>query len=624
MMARSLIFPLFAPTVFAAAPTFENNIQPILAAHCTTCHGGDSPKAKLDLTSVEGALKGGKSGPAVKPGSLKESLIWLFVSTDKMPAKGEKLNDAERDVLRAWIVGGGASSKGSVTTPTVKSGVASTAKAIDAAIDAKLAHEKVAPAGPADDAEFLRRAFLDIAGIIPTAERAAAFLDSKDPAKQAKLIDELLELPEYARAAGGLWAGLITTEEPTLKPKFEPWLTEQFHKNRPWDAVVRDLIVAEGMGPETTFVVANGENKKPVPEKLAGATARLFLGMQLQCAECHNHPFTEWKQTDFWAIAAFYSRTVSAGKAPAGIRELETGAKLSPPKGQKNAPPISGAVIAISPTAGNAAGKPVRAKFLQGATPDLDDKGPYRPALAEWVTSASNPYFAEAAVNRLWAQFFGRGLVNPVDDLSSENAPSHPGALRALADEFRAAGFDRKHAIRCITATNAYRRTSAGKPSAADLYDRMPVKVITPEALYDSLLRATGAKELSLASYVPTAGRGGVKGKVEPRTSSLRFFGTRDPYADGTDYTHGIPQALGLLNGAILSQPTPFVLQLTKEKLPPEQAVERLFLAALSRRPAPDEAKTMVAFAARKPEAADGYAAVLWVLLNSPEFVLTR
>jgi hypothetical protein len=630
--------PAVARAAEPAAPTFEKDVQPILKAKCVTCHSGDAPKAKLDLSTRAKLIAGGKTGPAVKPGSLKDSPLWLNVSTDKMPATGAKLTEAEKDVLRRWVQAGAPgdgvaaikpSTPGTApSAPVTKRGVAATAKAVDDVIDSRLAKEKVKAAPAADDAEFLRRAYLDLTGVIPTADKAAAFLDSKEPDKRAKLIDALLDSPEFGKFAASQWAALITVDEPALRAKFEPWLADQFNKNRGWDALVRDLITATGTGPETTFVLSNVDNKKPVPEKVAGATARLFLGIQLQCAECHNHPFTEWKQTDFWALAAFFSRTQVSNKPPAGLGEAETTIiRVNPPKGVKLPPDtFAGSVIPIAATAGTAAGTPVRAKFLQGSAPELDAKGPFRPALAAWVTAADNPFFAQAHVNRVWAHFFGPGLVNPVDDLSPENAPTQPDVLRVLAAEFQTSGFDRKHLIRTITATKAYQRTNKGgiPPAELHLYARVPVKVMPPDALYDSLVRATGLKEITLNAYLPTAGRGGVTAKVPPRDAFVRFFSTRELGTAGTEYSHGIPQALALLNVPALNKPTPAVQQLVKDKVPAEQAVERLYLAALARRPTPDEVKVMADFLAKRPDPADGYAGVLWILLNTPEFVLTR
>ncbi|WP_439630399.1 DUF1549 domain-containing protein [Gemmata sp.] len=608
-------------------PTFEADVRPVLAARCQSCHAGDAPRAGLDVRTRAALLKGGKAGPAVKPGSLKDSPLWLNVSTDKMPAARDKLTDAEKATLRAWILagapgegvaaaapgaveGGAAAARG----PAAKRGVAATAKAVDDAIDAALARAKVPAAPAADDAEFLRRAYLDLAGVIPTAERAAAFLDARDPDKRTKLVDELLAAPAHGQFEAARWAARLAPEEPAVRPKLQAWLADQFNQGRGWDATVRDLIGATGTGPETGFVLAHVENKKPSPEKLAGATARLFLGIQLQCAECHNHPFSDWTQTDFWALAAFYSRAQVFSKPPAGLRDAE--APLVKPAVKKGAPPVdlSGAVILIGPDAGRGAGKPVRAKFLGGPEPRLDAAGPFRPALAAWVTAADNPFFAEAAVNRVWADLFGRGLANPVDDLSPENPPTHPAVLRALADEFRASGFDRKHLVRCVTATAAYRRTSRGAdPPDGPGYARVPVKVMAAGPLFDSLVRATGVKDVPLGT-----GRGG-KGS---REAFVRFFGVRDPSAPATEYSLGIPQALGLLNGPAFNRPVPLVEQLVREKVPPDRAVERLFLAALSRRPTPDEAKALAEYAAKRPDPAAGYSGVLWVLLNSPEFVL--
>ncbi|MCE9531299.1 MAG: PSD1 and planctomycete cytochrome C domain-containing protein, partial [Planctomycetes bacterium] len=578
-------FVLFSLTIFlcsiggqvraadVAAPLFEKDIQPILKNHCFACHGTDTPKAGLDLRTRAGMLKGGKSGPALKPGSIKESLIWLNVATDKMPADKGKLSDAEKDLLRVWIVSGAPGEgvdalkntvQGSrvINGKLVKQGPAAIAKKIDEAIEARLKSEKQSPAAQADDAEFLRRAYVELNGRIPAADRVVAFLDDRDPEKRAKLIDSLLAAPEYGRYFGGLMAAKITVEEPNLRPNLEKWLAEGFNGSRGWDVIVRDLINANGNGPETSFVMSNADNKVPQPEKLAGAMARLFLGQQLQCAECHNHPFTDWKQTDFWAMAAFFSRTM-VKKAPGGVADSET--PLAKANVKKGSEPV-GAVIAISATAGKAAGTIVKAKFLQGEEPKLDDKGPYRPALANWVTAADNPFFAEAAVNRIWAHFFGRGLVNPIDDMSPENPATHPEVLHALADEFRASGYDQKHLIRCICMTQAYQRTSRGAKKSDDpLFAHMAAQVMLPEALYDSLTLATGLKEIDIAAYISSGGRGGQPSKGASRAKFIRFFNTRELDAATTEFTHGIPQALGLLNSSVFNKPTPLVQQLVKD-----------------------------------------------------------
>ncbi len=485
----------------AQTPSFEKDVLPIFKARCFECHGIAQPKGGLDLRTRAGLVKGGRTGTGLVPGSLKSSLLWVNLSTDKMPATEKKLTDAEKEIVRAWIVAG-APGEGVAGTKSVqpieksilpvgKRGIDAIAKLIDASIHDQLKTDKAPLAPLTDDAEFLRRVFLDLNGRIPTLEQAQLFLDDKATNKRARLVDELLTSPLFARQYASHYARLITAEEPYLRNDLETWLTGQFQKNRGWDAIVRDMITAVGKGPETAFIMSNVDNKIPQADKLAGSTSRLFLGIQLQCAECHNHPFTGWKQTDFWALAAFYGRTkVQAKGEPVGVAEL-------PPTLVKGkGPAVKGPAIVIPVSAGRAAGKAIKAKFLQGAEPEFKDTEPLRPALAAWVTAADNPYFAQAAVNRVWGQLFGHGLVNPIDDLQDDNPASHPQVLRALAEEFRASGFDLKHLVRCILATQAYQRSSRRTTEMKDdvAYARMKLKVMSPEALYDSLVLATGMK----------------------------------------------------------------------------------------------------------------------------------
>lgn len=619
----------------SAPPTFEKDVLPIFKARCFECHGVAQPKGGLDLRSRAGLVKGGRTGSALVPGSLKNSLLWVNLSTDKMPANEKKLSEAEKEVVRAWIMAG---APGEGVTPlktarpndpiargpAVKRGVDAVAKIIDANIHEQLQKDKVSLAPPTDDAEYLRRVYLDLNGRIPTIEQTRAFLDNKAPDKRGKLVEELLASPLFAKQSAAYWARLITAEEPYLRNDFERWLGDEFQKNRGWNEIVRDMITAVGKGPETAFVMSNVENKIPQPDKLAGATSKLFLGIQLQCAECHNHPFTSWKQTDFWALAAFYSRTRTQQKMqPMGVVE---GPPLAP-KG-KDKTVVKGPAIVIPISAGRAAGKVVQAKFLHGDAPAFKDEEPLRPALAAWVTAADNPYFAPAAVNRVWAQLFGLGLVNPIDDLQEDNAPSHPVVMQTLAEEFRASGFDLKHLIRCICSTQAYQRSSRRTPDTKDNetpYARMKLKVLSAEALYDSLVLATGMKEVAIqTTAAATSGTGGAKkgGKESARDRFIRFFNTRDIDSAPTDFTHGIPQALSLMNDPVFNRGTPLVQSLAKS--PPEQAVETLFLTVLSRRPRAEEMHNFKDFLGRQADPVSGLVQMQWVLLNSGEFMLIR
>ncbi len=623
-----------------AQPTFEKDILPIFKARCFECHATAQPKGGLDLQKRASLVKGGRSGAALAPGSLKNSLLWVNLSTDKMPANEKKLTDAEKETIRAWILAGAPGEgiaptkaiepRGSGVKRTVtKRGVDAVAKIIDNAVAEKLKQEKATPGPVTDDGEFLRRVYLDLNGRIPSIDQSRAFLDSKAADKRSKLVDELLASPLFAKQYASLWARLITAEEPYLRNSLEAWLTDQFQQGRGWDQIVREMVTAVGKGPETAFVMSNVENKIPQPEKLAGATTRLFLGMQLHCAECHNHPFTSWKQTDFWALAAFFSRTKVLPKGQsAGVGEVAAGEIKTKTKGKAAASAIKGPAIIIPSTAGRGAGKIVRAKFLHGDEPNLKDTDPLRPALAAWITSADNPYFAQAAVNRVWAQLFGIGQVNPIDDLQEDNPATHPIVLQTLAEEFQASGYDLKHLVRCICATTTYQRSSRKPDGAGETdvpYARMKLKVMSPETLYDSLILATGMKEIGIQTIAgASSGTGGAKkaGKESARDKFLRFFNTRDIDSLPVDFTHGIPQALSLMNDPVFNRGTP---QLEKfAKLPQEQAVESLFLATLSRRPRADELAHMKDFLSRQPDAVRGYVQIQWVLLNSAEFMLIR
>lgn len=506
---------------------------------------------------------------------------------------------------------------------------------IDRQIDAMLLEKQVVAAPPASDAEFLRRVSLDIAGRIPTATRAAAFLDDSDPDKRAKLIDELLADSAYGRHFAVQWTNLIDacgSPPQSMRSGFAEWLTAAFNAGRGWGAIVRDLLSSEGTSTEsaTWFVRANLRE----PNLLAGTSAQFFLGLRIQCAECHDHPFDSWTQEDFWGYAAFFGR----------VREVavEKGKKLAegvdPKKRPANAPP--GAFIAI-PSEGGAkgAGRLVTARFLGGDRPELPDDGPVRPQLAAWVTAADNPYFARATVNRLWAHFFGRGFVDPVDDFRFGGNFVHEPLLNRLAAEFAASGHDLKHLIRALTLSRAYQRASRAARPAADadaepdddpaLFARMQVKVLRPEALHESLLVATGRTKLpgGLGSPIPFEIYAGDKGRASRLRSDVefvKFFGTQDPSGPAVDFTHGIPQMLALMNAAQFHQTTPVVEKLAKSGAGPESAVETLFLGTLSRRPTEKEAARFRQYLESRDDPTAGLSGIAWILTNTAEFMLNH
>jgi len=501
------------------------------------------------------------------------------------------------------ICGGACASEKTYTS--VNGETASLSKQIDAAIQKRLTDEKM-PASPlADDAEFLRRVYLDITGVIPTAEQAAAFLDDKDPAKRGKLIDDLLASPAYGRHMADIWTEMLVPRSSDNRrlqiAPFTSWLEEQFNTNRSWNELVRDILTASGKqdeNPAVTFYLAN-----PTVDKMTDQTSKLFLGLQLQCAQCHNHPFNKWKQDDYWGTAAFFfkvkvekpkkadkndtSPSVTEGIKPGGT-------KL--PDSAKNLPP----------------------KFLFAKEAKLKASEPYRPALADWITSSTNPYFAPAMVNRMWGQFFGRGFVQPVDDMQPANVPSHPELLAKLSKEF-ADGFDLKLLIRTICNSESYQRsskTAKGNEEDEQLCSHQNIKPLTPEALYDSLTQVIGKK--------PQPPKGSAPAKNGPlsRPGFVNFFRGDDDNPDMIDYQAGIPQVLRLMNSELLNHGGELLRKAVRES-DTAKAVETLYLGTLSRRPTTDEVKRMSEYIA-KHDKQTGFSDILWALLNCSEFALSR
>jgi hypothetical protein len=264
--------------------------------------------------------------------------------------------------------------------------------------------------------------------------------------------------------------------------------------------------------------------------------------------------------------------------------------------------------------------KSVPPTFLRGQKAAVSTDGPNLPALAEWIASPKNPYFARAGVNRVWHQFFGRGLVNPVDDMTADNAPTHPELLTALASEFTASGFDLKHLIRGICNSKTYQRTSkpaAGNATDKALYSHMAVKVMTPLQLSDSLesVFALARNEKSPAPTEATRKR-----RAGDRSRFAAFFaGEDDP--DPTEYQAGIPQALYLMNSGHHYSIARAANETVSKKKTPAKVVETFFLATLSRPPSEKEAKKMTDYIAKAPDKRSAYHDVLWALVNSTEFV---
>jgi hypothetical protein len=482
--------------------------------------------------------------------------------------------------------------------------LAADAKALAAIIDNHIAAQwdakGVRPAARTDDAEFLRRVCLDFRGCIPSLTELRDFLDDPAEDKRTQMIGALLRSDEAVDHFANFWrrsllSGLETERAVASAPGLETWLTTRLRAKAGYDQIVRDLLSANptlGTGPGLFYQAFELK-----PENAAAATSRLFLGVKLECAQCHNHPFARWKREQFWEFASFFTTL------PAQLGGQATG---------------NGREIKIPDTDST-----VPARFLDGAEPHWTDDADARATLAAWVTSADNPYFAAAAVNRLWEYFFGVGLVDPVDGFSADNPASHPELLAELAKQFAAHHFDLEYLIRAIASSRTYQLTSTlSDDSQKDprLFARMNLRGMTPEQLYDSLAEATGHGSNNPLN--PGLSRGTL--------NSMRSqFVARFPSSTSRTQTQiSILQALYFMNGKLTADAATLERNKTlrciaEANTTTEQRIQELYALVLSRKARGGELERLVKYV----DAADtdddrrkAVADIFWVLINSGEF----
>lgn len=494
---------------------------------------------------------------------------------------------------------------------------------IDTHVERALTAKSLKTSPPADDGEFLRRVSLDIAGVIPTLARVKKYLSDPSPDKRERAIDELLHSEEYARHMTDQWREhLIPNTAASARRRHETgllWLEEAFRANRPYDQFVRGILTAEGFQREngaTTFLLTH-QSLDEVTDRLS----RVLLGVQIICAQCHNHPFSSWKQEDYWGTAAFFSKVKHQYERidkveHYGVSERGDRKPLMTPPSLKE----------VVPT------------FLGGKQPELDKNEPYLPVFVDWLASAENPYFARAFVNRLWRQIMGRGLVEPVDDLRDDNPGTHPELVALLGEQFRLSGFDIHYLIRAITLSSAYGRTSRaveGNQDDVELYSHMPVKVLSPHARYDSVQAVMKLGDDAYAAATATEATKSEAAKPELSAdeklkASMRARNSRDSFAGffkGEDnpsplaYEAGVPQALRMMNSQEMHRGSRVVASLRREFSSPEAMVEQIYLAAFTRVPSDEERQLVMKFVSSQPESNKALADVVWTLLNSAEFV---
>ncbi|MFO0805450.1 MAG: DUF1549 and DUF1553 domain-containing protein [Gemmataceae bacterium] len=488
---------------------------------------------------------------------------------------------------------------------------------IDGLVWAKLQKLNITPSDPAGDASFHRRAFLDIIGRLPTPDETRAFLKDTAPNKREALIDRLLQRPEYADFWANKWTDLLRPNpyHVGMKATFtlDQWLRRSFRENKPYDRFVRELIAAKGSTWSNGAVVMYRDRREPA--ELTTLVSQLFLGVRLDCAKCHHHPFEIWGQDDFYSFAAFFGRI---GRKGVGISA-----------------PISGSEETIHTAASGTVSHPLTGKAMKpapllGEPMDIaPDKDP-RDVLADWVTNEKNPYFAKVIVNRVWADMMGRGIVDPVDDLRATNPPSNPELLDALAADFRKNGCDLKKLIKTIAMSRAYSLSTApNERNLADTrnYSRHYRQRLRAEVLLDMVSDVSGVPEKFEA--MPPGSRAVEVWTARSQSDFLDSFGRPDPNQDPpcertTDTT--VVQALHLMNSPNLHRKVTSddsrCAALAKSDKPPAAIIDEVYLLAYCRLPSEKErAAALKRFEMKDATRRTATEDLMWALINTPEFV---
>jgi hypothetical protein len=490
---------------------------------------------------------------------------------------------------------------------------------IDHHVFAKLKMLSIRASELCTDQEFIRRAYLDVCGILPTADETRAFLASTEKDKRARLIDRLLDRPEYADFWTLKWCDVLRSDRKTIQVKgtyvYQNWLRTRIEKNLPFDQIVRELLTASG----NTYAnpPANYYRIATDPQNLAESTTQLFFGIRMQCAKCHNHPFEKWTQDDYYSMAAFFAR-VKHKKDP-----IEPGA----------APPNAGAELVYLDRAGEVvqprSGKAMPPKFMGGPVAQVGTGQDRRQVLAVWLTSAKNPFFAKSVVNRVWFHLTGRGIVDPVDDFRDSNPSANDELLDALAQEFVTHQFDLKQLIRDILNSRAYQLSAQTNDFNKDdnkYFSHAVTKLLTAEQLLDALCGVTESPEKF--ANVPLGTRAVQLPDGEINHPFLKTFGQpgRELACEcEREQDSNLAQALQLINGPTvndkLRNPKNRIGRLLGQKTSEAATLDELYLTALSRPAAEAEVKVALAHVAKATDKRKAWEDVQWALINSKEFL---
>ncbi len=497
---------------------------------------------------------------------------------------------------------------------------------------------EIKPSAPADDAEWIRRVHLDILGRIPEGDVVDNFLKDRDPAKRAKLIDTLLDDEAYVRNFTTVWTNLCIgrgTPRRVSRDGMQKFFREAFARNRPWDQVVFDLISAEGRFDENgavNYMLAQMAMQDDMVQATA-KTARLFLGLQIQCTQCHNHPFNDWQQDRFWQFNSFLRQ---ARKIDHRKPDPETGRLVddySEIVFQEFNYPVfyerrNGLMQMADPTFMNANFE-LKAFKLNQIEPNETN---LREELAKLCIEGDKPWIAMAMVNRMWGQFFGYGFTKPIDDMGPHNPASHPELHDRLAAEFVKSNYDLKQLIRWICNSEAYNLTSQvgrdneiDNPAAGELplFSHMYVKSMEAEQLYDSLIVATSAHKSGRANWEQAE-----RQRQQWMGQFIIAFGT-DEGDEATTFNGTIPQALMMMNGELVNNAVSAdkggsLRDALENSDPDATKIRNLYLATLSRYPSSREATMAMRLVRGNRDKLAAYQDLFWALLNSNEFIFVH
>ena len=515
--------------------------------------------------------------------------------------------------------------------------VSSSTKHLDRYINAALKREGIQPSKMSEDAEFLRRVHLDLTGKIPTPQEVLDFLKDGSSNKRQKKIELLLDSDAYLDYWSGLWVNwLIGRREDgdDRRIGLTFWVRDALTKNMPYNQFVQELIAADGE------LRDNGAGNyimryERSPVFLTSHTSRLFLGLPMQCAECHDHKTEVWSQEDFYGIAAFFAGIDSQRKGNIQTMDMAGNERKMDNFLITNKPENSIWVERLE--------KQVRPRFLGGT----EYKGSLlkkREALAQWMTDKSNPYFSQAIVNRIWQRFMGRAFVEPVDGFGEENQPTNPELLKSLAKDFVIYNYDLQHLMRTILNSEAYQRTSQTNESNKDdqlYYSHTYVKPLSAEQFFYSVLQATGFERLQQVRMKGSKKQGGedrkgmlrqLEGMKREHLKKFLFLLDNGEMEEIEAFNGTIPQALMMINGDMVNDSAShearggFVNYVLEKWRGPIERMEYIYLNILSRLPTAKEKTYFRRYLERSLYRNKdlAYEDLYWVLLNSAEFSLNH